>query len=130
MEKLNTARHFLENILFLLISPILGVNTYSQAWLEVKTIEYESELSNTKRMAGGSFGGVLKSAPIAAIELFIGFGIIIVVVFVLAGSNTNNIGVFGNATASNAFRDSGVIIAKFGSIVGLLVTLKLINTLF
>lgn len=129
MERLNSIRHFLENLLFLLIAPLLGVNTYSQAWLDIKTIESETETTNIKR-AGGAFGGILKSAPIAAIELFIGFGIIIVVVFVLAGSTTGSAGVFGNVTASNAFRDSGVVIAKFGSIVGLLVTLKLIQTLF
>jgi hypothetical protein len=130
MERLNSIRHFLENILFLLVSPLLGVNTYSQAWLDIKTIETESELTNIKNARGGTFGGILKSAPIAAIELFIGFGIIIVVVFVLAGSTTGSAGVFGNVTAANSFRDSGVVIAKFGSIVGLLVTLKLIQTLF
>src|SRR5207302_8613197 len=129
MERLNRIQHAFESFLFLFVAPLLGVNSYSQAWLDIREIESEAETANIKRMAGG-FGGVLKTAPIAAIELFIGFGIIIVVVFVLAGSNTGSAGVFGNVTASNAFRDSGVVIAKFGSIVGLLVTLKLIQTLF
>ena len=128
MERLSRIQHAFESFLFLFVAPLLGVNSYSQAWLDIREVESQTETSNIKRASG--FGGVLKSAPIAAIELFIGFGIIVVVVFVLAGSNTNNVGVFGNATASNAFRDSGVIIAKFGSIVGLLVTLKLISTLF
>jgi len=128
MERLSKIQHLLESCLFLLIAPLLGVSSYSQAWLDIREIEGQTETTNIKRAAG--FGGILKSAPIAAIELFIGFGIIIVVVFVLAGNTTGSAGVFGNVTASNAFRDSGVIIAKFGSIVGLLVTLKLIQTLF
>ena len=129
MERLNRIQHALESFLFLLVAPLLGANSYSQAWLDIRKIESETDTANVKRMAG-TFGGILKSAPIAAIELFIGFGIIIVVVFVLAGNTTGSAGVFGNVTASNAFRDSGVVIAKFGSIVGLLVTLKLIQTLF
>ena len=127
MERLSKIQHSLESFLFLLVAPLLGVNSYSQAWLDIRKIESQTEITNIKR---ATFGGILKSAPIAAIELFIGFGIIIVVVFVLAGNTTGSAGVFGNVTASNAFRDSGVVIAKFGSIVGLLVTLKLIQTLF
>lgn len=61
--------------------------------------------------------------------LFIGYGVIIVIVFVLAGNTTGSAGIFGNVTAANAFRDSGVIIARFASVVGLLVTLKLIGSL-
>src|SRR5437879_11120720 len=110
MERLSRIQHAFESFLFLFVAPLLGVNSYSQAWLDIREIESEAETANIKRMAG--FGGVLKTAPIAAIELFIGFGIIIVVVFVLAGSNTGNAGVFGNVTASNAFRDSGVMMAK------------------
>ena len=64
-----------------------------------------------------------------AIGLFIGYGVIIVIVFVLAGNTTGSSGIFGNTTAANAFRDSGVIIARFASVVGLLVTLKLIGSL-
>ena len=71
MERLNTVRHYLENILFLLIAPLLGVNSYSQAWLDIKTIEKETDITNIKR-AGGAFGGILKSAPIAADEQFNG----------------------------------------------------------
>src|SRR5438445_5378579 len=119
MERLSRIQHAFESFLFLFVAPLLGVNSYSQAWLDIRKIESQTETTNIKR---ATFGGILKSAPIAAIELFIGFGIIIVVVFVLAGNTTGSAGVFRNVTASNAFRDSRVVIANVGSNVRSLVT--------
>src|SRR5437660_2030017 len=123
MERLSRIHHAFESFLVVFVAPRLRVNSYSQAWLDIRKIESQTEITNIKR---ATFGGILKSAPIAAIELFIGFGIIIVVVSVLAGNTTGSAGAFGNVTASNAFGDTGVVIAKFASTVVLIVTLKML----
>ena len=115
--------HFFISILLALFGNMEPL-AFHTAYGNMAFTDYSEQFTNKKR--GGFAAGVGRTFD--PVEKFIGFAIIIVAIYILAGGATGNTGIFGNATAANRFRDAGVVIASFASLVGLMLAVAIVRS--